>query len=52
VVVFPPNRYSGALKGVADGQFVIGRDKFSKSVFPNDVRKPDGFVLRRPAEWR
>ena len=30
----------------------IGRNVLSNSVFPDQVVKPDGFVLHRPAEWR
>jgi uncharacterized LabA/DUF88 family protein len=52
VVAFPPARSSSALQRVAHAHYFIGRDKLSKSVFPDEVVKPDGFILRRPAEWR
>ncbi|MDI6768163.1 MAG: hypothetical protein QMD04_00635 [Anaerolineales bacterium] len=52
VVAFPPARSSVALQRTAHGFYFIGRDKLSKSVFPDEVVKPDGFTLRRPAEWR
>ena len=52
IVVFPPARRSGALKRVANGYFYVGRDVLSKCVFPDQVVKPDGYILRRPAEWR
>ena len=52
VVAFPPARSSAALQRAAHGFYFIGRDKLSKSVFPGEVVKPDGFTLRRPAEWR
>ncbi|MDO9128658.1 MAG: NYN domain-containing protein [Anaerolineales bacterium] len=51
VVAFPPARSSSALQRVAHAHYFIGRDKLSKSFFPEEVVKPDGFVLRRPAEW-
>jgi uncharacterized LabA/DUF88 family protein len=52
VVAFPPERFSSALKQVADGQLFVSRDVLAKSIFPEEVKKPDGFLLRRPAEWR
>jgi len=52
VVAFPPARSSSALQRAAHAYYFIGRDKLSKSIFPEEVVKPDGFVLRRPAEWR
>jgi uncharacterized LabA/DUF88 family protein len=52
VVAFPPARYSNALKRTANAYTYIGRNVLSKSVFPDQVTKPDGFVLRRPARWR
>lgn len=52
IVAFPPARFSNALKAAAHGYTRIGRDALSKSVFPDEVIKPDGFVLARPAEWR
>jgi len=52
IVTFPPGRYSNALKRAADAYTHIGRNVLSKSVFPAQVTKPDGFVLKRPAQWR
>ena len=52
VVAFPPARSSKALKQAANTQIYVGRDVLAKSVFPDSVVKPDGYVLRRPAEWR
>ncbi len=52
VVAFPPARFSFALKEVANASFVIGRKKFSVSVFPDEVLKPDGFILKRPEGWK
>lgn len=51
VVVFPPGRHSATLQAVAAHTF-LGRDVLSKSVFPDEVIKPDGFILRRPDTWR
>lgn len=52
VVAFPPGRYSNALKQAADGWTHIGRDVLLRSMFPDEVVKADGYVLRRPSEWR
>ena len=52
VAAFPPSRYSNALKRAANAYTHIGRNRLSKSVFPDQVVKPDGFVLTRPARWR
>jgi uncharacterized LabA/DUF88 family protein len=52
VIAFPPARTSTALKAAAHAHTFIGRNILSKSVFPDPVIKSDGFVLRRPTEWR
>ena len=52
VVAFPPDRFSSALKDVAGGYTFINRNILSKSVFPDQVVKADGFVLHRPKRWR
>ena len=52
VIIFPPARKSEALIRVAHAYSHIGPDKLSKSVFPDEIVKADGFVLRRPEEWR
>jgi len=52
VVAFPPKRESAELKGVAHACLRIGRANFANSVFPDRVRKPDGFILQRPSTWR
>lgn len=51
VVAFPPARFSDALKRIAHGYTHIGPDKLSKSIFPDEVIKQDGVILRRPKEW-
>ncbi len=52
VVIFPPARHSNALKNIAHACLHLDRATLVKSVFPDQVVKPDGFVLHRPAEWR
>ena len=52
IIAFPPRRHSVALRNVATGAFIIGRDVFRDSQFPEQVAKPDGYVLTRPASWQ
>ena len=52
IVVCPPNRQSKRLESVASAYFRIGRKKLQDSQFPDALRKPDGFVLKRPPSWR
>ncbi len=52
IIGFPPKRSSKALKLVANGYLHIGQTELSKSLFPNKVKKPNGFILRRPAKWK
>jgi uncharacterized LabA/DUF88 family protein len=52
VAAFPPGRSSSALQRAADGHLFIGPDVLSKSVFPDELVKPNGYILRRPAPWR
>ena len=52
VVPFPPSRSSVELQRAASAFLIIGRRKLAQSEFPDEVTKPDGSVLRRPAHWR
>lgn len=52
VVAFPPKRYSDKLSSVAHAHFHIGRAMFARSVFPHEVRRADGFILRCPPQWK
>lgn len=52
IIAFPPNRTSQELKIVASGYFTIGRRNIARSLFPIEVKKPDGFVLKCPERWR
>lgn len=52
IVVFPPERSSKALKQAASGYVHVNRPMLLRSQFPDEVVKPDGYVLRRPAEWQ
>jgi len=52
IAAFPPVRSSFALKQAANGVLHIGHVELAKSVFPAEIVKPDGVILRRPAKWR
>lgn len=52
VVGFPPARYSKDLEGAANASLIIGRGKLKQSQFPDDVKKADGYVIKRPEQWR
>jgi len=52
VLASPPHRWSVDLANSADKSFVIGRAKIAKSLFPDEVKKRDGYILRRPPSWR
>lgn len=52
IVAFPPGRHSSELKRHANGYLTIGEDKLRASQLPDQISKPDGFTLHRPAHWR
>lgn len=52
VIAFPPKRVSIDLARSADNHFVIGRAKIARSLFPENVTKQDGSVLKCPPLWK
>lgn len=52
IVACPPDRHSKRLESLADACFIIGRKKFHDSQFPDEIKKTDGFILKRPTSWR
>mgnify|MGYP001580115059 CR=1 FL=1 len=52
IVVFPPDRFSKELDKYASASFTLGRAKIAKSLFPPEVRKDDGYVLKCPERWK
>ena len=50
VVAFPPGRASKELAGIASA-FNIGRAKLSQNQFPDVVKLPNGFELKKPQLW-
>ena len=51
VVVFPPERGSKQLRKVASNNLHVFRRTLAESQLPDEVLKPDGFVLKRPQKW-
>ncbi|HJR80290.1 MAG TPA: NYN domain-containing protein [Anaerolineales bacterium] len=51
VSIFPPGRFSSALKHVSNGTLRIGHVELSKSLFPDQINKA-GIILQRPNTWR
>lgn len=51
VLALPPKRFSRQLQSVVSSYFYIGRDSLEKSLFPPEIKKPDGFVLKCPEKW-
>lgn len=52
VAAFPPERFAIDLTKVVDAYLVIGRARLAQSQLPEEIIKPDGFVLKRPASWK
>lgn len=52
IVAFPPQRHSKSLKQHANGHLAISENKLRASQLPEEVTKPNGFVLRRPEHWQ
>ena len=51
VVAFPPGRRSFALRSTANGYFNIGQNAVRNSQLPEQIVKPDGYILNRPPSW-
>ena len=50
-VAFPPKRHNTSVSLVAKGSMTIGRKKIFETQLPPEVKKHDGFILRKPKEW-
>jgi hypothetical protein len=51
ICAFPPDRFSIELAKTATEHFTIGRKKLANSIFPDEVTKQDGFILKKPEKW-
>jgi len=52
IVAFPPGRYSRDLANKARFSLIIGRRTIAKSLFPPEIVKANGFILKRPELWK
>jgi len=50
-VAFPPKRHNSSVSLVAKGSLTIGRKKLTDSQFSIEVKKKDGYILKRPQGW-
>jgi uncharacterized LabA/DUF88 family protein len=50
-VYFPPKRHSIQLKNNVDFSGLIGRKKLRDSQLPDQIVKPNGYILRKPEHW-
>jgi uncharacterized LabA/DUF88 family protein len=50
-VAFPPKRHNSSISLVAKGSMTIGRKKLAECQFDSEIKKRDGFVLKKPKEW-
>ena len=52
VAAFPPVRHSFELTDCVDAYLRIGRSVIAQSTFPEKVKRPDGYILKCPKEWK
>lgn len=52
IILFPPKRKPRNLRESANVVIDIDAQLLSKSLFPDEVIKQDGYVLKKPDEWR
>jgi uncharacterized LabA/DUF88 family protein len=52
IVAFPPKRESAELRNVAHACLRVGRANLARSLFPDKVKKADGFILQCPSTWK
>ena len=50
-VFFPPNRHNNTVADAAKGSQIIGRKKLIDSQFEESIKKRDGYILHKPADW-
>lgn len=52
VIAFPPRRVTNKLLQIASHTINITDKMLRRCQLPDEVLKPDGFILRRPESWR
>ena len=51
IIAFPPNRFNHSVKVAATNHFIIGRQKLTKSQFPNEIMVENGTKISKPQSW-
>lgn len=51
-IIFPPNRHSKELMLLANAHDRITEEWLKACQFPEQISKPNGFIIRRPTNWR
>lgn len=51
IIIFPPKRKPRSLRESASIVIDIDSQLLSKSLLPNEVVKPDGYILKKPNAW-
>jgi uncharacterized LabA/DUF88 family protein len=52
IILFPPKRKPRSLRTSANIVIDIDAQLLSKSLFPDEVKKQNGYILKRPDEWK
>ena len=51
-VLFPPKRHNQSVALVARGSMTLGKKKIKDNQFDDEVKKSDGYVLKKPDDWK
>ncbi len=51
IILFPPKRKPRSLREAANIVIDIDTQLLSKSLFPDEIKKQDGYILKRPDAW-
>ncbi len=49
---FPPNRSSKQILKAVNGQLHIKEADLKNNLLPDKLEKPDGYIIKRPLQWR
>jgi uncharacterized LabA/DUF88 family protein len=52
VIVFPPERKPRTMRKAASAIVDIDKQLLSRSLLPDEIKKHDGYILKKPIEWR
>lgn len=52
IALFPPGRYSSAIRAAVHGTIRINADSLSECLFSNEVEQENGYILKKPSLWK